>query len=95
MILNEAVERRCYTSTKEKTTYYSDIPLGVYVIRGDSMVLLGNIADDTGTNNNNNSSMMYPMKELSLDELDEKMAQKQREGEEPPLTWDFDTDLIA
>lgn len=90
MILQDAVERRCYTSTKDKVTYYHDIPLGVYVIRGDSMVLLGNISEHP-------AMMMYPMKHVTLDELEEQEMADKKESKttDGQLTWDFDTDLIA
>ena len=63
-------------------TYYADVPLGLYVIRGDSMVLCGSVDDLLSGST---------MKEVSLDQLD---AQQQGEAE-PQLPWDFDTDLIA
>ena len=71
-----------------KTTYYCDIPLGVYVIRGDSVVLLGNMDDQKVAN----------LKEISLDELqqkEEEAADAAPESQSGPLTWDFDADLIA
>jgi hypothetical protein len=56
------------------------------------MVLLGNISDHRNT-------AMYPMKEVSLDELEEKETQdkqnKPRNANEEALAWEFDTDLVA
>lgn len=95
MVLQDAVERRVYTSTKDKVTYYSDIPLGVYVIRGDSIVLLGNVSDDN-TNNQSSNNRTFPLKEVPLEELEVKVEEEKKEGTgEEPLKWDFDTDLIA
>lgn len=63
-------------------SYFCDVPLGLYVVRGDSMVLLGQIGD------------MMPedrMKEVEMDEL-EKLIEESGTGE---LNWDFDLDLEA
>ena len=104
MILQDAVERRFYTqqqsqsqqTNQPKTTYYCDVPLGVYVIRGDSMVLLGSIPPEGQPQNS-----PVPMQEVSLEEL-ETMEQEDTNAAAAgdaehagPLTWDFDTDLIA
>ena len=98
MILQEAVERRFHSQQNKskdnelKVTYYCDVPLGVYVIRGDSMVLLGSIPPE-GNN-------PVPMQSVSLQEL-EAMEEEEAKGisenteNAGPLTWDFDTDLIA
>ena len=90
MIVQDAVERRFHSPPKDpsKTTYFCDIPLGVYVIRGDSVVLLGNMDDQKVAN----------LKEISLDELqqkEEEAANAAPEAQVDPLTWDFDADLIA
>jgi small nuclear ribonucleoprotein (snRNP)-like protein len=90
LILQDAVERRIVTTRKDPTAtnapmspscYYTDIPLGMYIVRGDSMVLTGALGDMPS------SAVM--MKEVSLEEL-EDLAHAQ-----DPLTWEFDLDLIA
>lgn len=81
MILQETVERR--TVTSEGICYYHDVPLGVYVVRGDSMVLMGQL---------NEMKERMVMREVSLEEL-EKLERKESNGE--PLVWDFDVDLVA
>ena len=112
MILQDAVERRFLpasssenqdvavaagNSNNKNITYYSDIPLGIYVIRGDSVVLLGSIHDMAVPSN---------MKAVTLEELGELQAKQQqdkavaasninKDAENGPLAWDFDTDLIA
>lgn len=58
MVLEEASERRMHRD-EDGTTYFADVPLGVYVVRGDSMVLLGQISDDQG------------MKQVDPNELEE------------------------
>ena len=47
MVLDEASEWKMHRH-KNGTIYYSDIPMGVYIVRGDSIVLLGQIAPDDG-----------------------------------------------
>ncbi|CAB9502461.1 U6 snRNA-associated Sm-like protein LSm1 [Seminavis robusta] len=98
MVLKDAVERRFHTpaDNKEGLTFYSDIPLGVYVIRGDSVVILGTIHDMPINN--------HTMKQVTLEELGEMQAKdnnnnsnnnNNNEESTGPLTWDFDADLIA
>lgn len=82
LVLIDAIERRIVTvkdDTGVPRNYYSDVTLGIYVVRGDSMVLAGEVHD--------NSALM---EEVSLEEL-EKLAAKA----DAPLGWDFDGDLIA
>lgn len=81
MFLQDTVERRIITS--EGVSYYHDIPLGVYIVRGDSMVLMGQL---------NEMKEQMVMREVSLEEL-EKLASKKADQER--LNWDFDADLIA
>lgn len=81
MVLEDTSERRMCTTGEQN--YHASIPLGLYVVRGDSMVLLGTLGDDS----NNNS------KEVSLEELEE-LSRKSAPLSEP-LEWDFDTDLVA
>ena len=96
LVLLEAFERRIITVPNTATTstdmmmnkfkyYYSDIPLGVYVIRGDSMVLAGDVPE-----NSTSFVLEYNMEEVSIDQLKElqKIAI-------PELIWDFDGDLTA
>lgn len=59
--------------------FFSDVPLGVYVVRGDSMVLLGQVAPDDG------------MKQVEPEELEEMIKKSGKEE----LSWDFDADLLA
>lgn len=53
--------------------------MGVYIVRGDSIVLLGQVAPDEG------------MKKVELAELDEMI----KGSGEAVLEWDFDKDLQA
>ena len=80
MVLEEAVERSVHRDSKAGITYYSDVPLGVYIVRGESMVMLGQISmSDEG------------MKQVEPLELEEIIKQAETEQ----LEWDFDKDLLA
>lgn len=78
MVLEEASERKVYRDT-DGVFYFADVPLGVYIVRGDSMVLLGQAAPDDG------------MKEVEPKELEEMIENAKKEK----LSWDFDNDLLA
>jgi len=86
LVLMDAMERRMVQQTN--VLYYADLPLGLYVVRGDSMVLAGHIPHETETATTAN---VVPMKQVTLEELD----QLQQPASAAPLEWDFDTDLIA
>lgn len=66
-----------------KRNYYADLPLeGLYLGRGESLVLVGALHDDESNN---------PLLELvTLEELTKLSARAI-----PALEWDFDTDLTA
>ena len=78
MVLDDASERKIHRG-EDGVTYFADVPLGVYIVRGDSMVLLGQVAPDVG------------MKKLEPPELEEMIQKSKQEG----LSWDFDNDLLA
>ncbi|KAG7351028.1 LSM domain containing protein [Nitzschia inconspicua] len=79
MILDEVSERKFHRSN-DGVTYFADIPLGVYIARGDSMVLLGQVgSDDEG------------MKQIEMKELEDMIEKAKQEQ----LEWDFDKDLLA
>jgi hypothetical protein len=60
MVLEEASERKMHRH-KDGTICYSDVPMGVYIVRGDSIVLLGQISPDDG------------MKQVEPTEIEEMM----------------------
>jgi hypothetical protein len=78
MVLEQVSERKFHRS-KEGIIYFADVSLGVYIARGDSMVLLGQVGSDDG------------MKQIKLDELEAMTL----EAVEEQLEWDFDKDLLA
>lgn len=80
LILQDASERRVVVANG--ICHYANIPLGLYIVRGDSVVLMGQV-----------DAMREPnvMKEVSLAELD---AIRKESGESETV-WDFDSDLVA
>jgi hypothetical protein len=91
MILEDTSERRmCVDNTTNNNMYYySSIPLGCYVVRGDNVVLLGKLTAEQ----NDDST------EVSLEELEEIIMRQQSKQNEELMTstknWDFDRDLEA
>jgi hypothetical protein len=84
MILQDTMERRIFPSSG--VCYYHDVPLGVYIVRGDSMVLMGQL---------NQMQEQMVMREVGLEELEEMEKKASSSSSQEPLNWDFDTDLIA
>lgn len=80
MVMTDTAERRL--CCRDGISYFADVPLGLYVVRGDSTVLLGQIGDFLPEDR---------MKEVSVDEL-ESMTKESGAG---TLDWDFDNDLTA
>lgn len=77
--MEDCVERRIEIDSRTGMAFYYDIPLGVYIVRGDTIVLLGNTDDE-----------QLRMKRVSATELEEL-----EQIPKTPLEWDFDNDLIA
>ena len=82
MVLEETSERKVHRHTDGKI-YYSDLMMGVYVVRGDSMVLLGQVPSAESDDDS--------MTKVEPEKLEEMItASKQQQ-----LGWDFDNDLLA
>lgn len=80
MVMENTSERRmCF---KDGISHYCDVPMGLYVVRGDSMVLLGQVGD---------FMLKEKMKSVDLDELMAMIA----ESGTGAINWDFDADLEA
>lgn len=73
LIVEDTIERVLF---KDK---YCDIPLGVFIVRGDNIVLLGEL--DAEKENNQN------LKKVSPEELTELVAGSQQSDK---LKWDFE-----
>jgi small nuclear ribonucleoprotein (snRNP)-like protein len=93
MVLSAAVERRICYHPLDRILYYTDVPLGLYVVRGDSTVLSGPLSPDhDDPMNSNNNNQLSHSKCVSLAEY-EMLCQNNKA--QPPLKWDFDEDLTA
>lgn len=65
-----------------KRNYYADLPLdGLYIARGESLVLVGEVHDESNN---------VLMQSVTLEELGNLSSNAL-----PSLEWDFDTDLTA
>ena len=83
MILDETSERKMCIHNGQH--YHANQPLGLYIVRGDSLVLMGEISDGIQTTS----------KEVTVEELEELCLEQQAGDNEQELEWDFDNDLIA
>ncbi len=104
MVLDGASERRFHSSEKtdEKTvTYYTDVPLGMYIVRGDSIVLLGQVGSEEEEESQVAGVSIVTMKKLENDAFEELLAAEEAQEEDgdgdddEALEWDFDKDLLA
>jgi hypothetical protein len=82
MVLEDASERKMHRHS-DGVTYYADMALGVYVVRGDSMVLLGQVSSDDR------------MQLVEMVKLEEMMEESKTATGAEALEWDFDKDLLA
>jgi len=91
MVLEHTSERRVWISPSTQQTFYADVPLGLYVVRGDSMVLMGQMTLDEQDESN--------MTKVTPEELEEKQklssSSSSSQDQEDELEWDFDNDLVA
>lgn len=92
LVLDDTVERRHVVIPRDpslngppstSSLYYSDVPLGLYVVRGDSVVVMGRT---------NPAASTAVGQAVSLQELEEIQRKQPAAGE---LDWDVDTDLVA
>eukprot|EP00934_Nitzschia_sp_Nitz4_P006980 Nitzschia sp. Nitz4//scaffold19_size178191//113387//114110//NITZ4_001991-RA/size178191-snap-gene-0.163-mRNA-1//-1//CDS//3329540723//6970//frame0 len=80
MMLEDAIERNMHRSASGETCF-ADIPLGIYMVRGENIVLLGKVSE-TEPN----------MKKVTIAELKEM---KKRDAASNKEELDFDQDLLA
>ena len=79
MVMDDTRERRmCF---RDQICYYADVPLGLFVVRGDSMVLLGQVGE-------------FNPQQLRRVELGD-LVQMISESGTGALNWDVDADLQA
>ena len=106
-MLDNASERRFHSNEQKdgetnKINYYADVQLGMYIVRGDSIVLLGQV----GSEEEEESNPVPNMKKLDNEAFDQLVEDNQEaqdnNAEEESVTagtksleWDFDKDLLA
>ncbi|KAL7545372.1 hypothetical protein ACHAWF_008720 [Thalassiosira exigua] len=106
MVLQETSERRILVAPRKITEddgekhnvgpkticYQTDIQLGLFIVRGDNVVLLGEVEDDEESDGDH-------IKFVSLEEFEmleeEEAKRKDENGGDEPVNWDFDMDLVA
>ena len=104
MVMEDTSERRILVVTKDKDDegvkstsicYQSDIKLGLYIVRGDSVVLMGEVDDDDEQLENEGKIRIVSLEEF--DQLEEEETRRKEESGEviDTINWDFDMDLVA
>jgi len=98
-MLEDTQERRILKLSSHKTVFV-DIPLGLFLLRGDSIVLLGEI--DSGRTTETEEEEVEggvtggpKMERVSKEEFERLRLETEEEYEKGLLTWDFDTDLVV
>lgn len=84
--MSNAIDRQIVTVLDKgngmRRNYYADLPLdGLYIARGESLVLVGEVHDESNN---------VLMQSVTLEELGNLSSYAL-----PSLEWDFDTDLTA
>lgn len=99
LVLDEASERRFHSNDEkdgQKTvTYYTDVPLGMYIVRGDSIVLLGQVDEDEEESLGNSVVIMKKVDNEAFEDLIAQGTEETGDEEGSQLEWDFDKDLLA
>lgn len=73
--------------------YQTDIELGLFIVRGDNVVLLGEVDDDE--EQNEGQIQFVTLEEFEQLEDEEAARKEDSGGGEEPINWDFDMDLVA
>eukprot|EP00584_Thalassiosira_punctigera_P015672 CAMPEP_0172552900 /NCGR_PEP_ID=MMETSP1067-20121228/47261_1 /TAXON_ID=265564 ORGANISM="Thalassiosira punctigera, Strain Tpunct2005C2" /NCGR_SAMPLE_ID=MMETSP1067 /ASSEMBLY_ACC=CAM_ASM_000444 /LENGTH=245 /DNA_ID=CAMNT_0013340973 /DNA_START=42 /DNA_END=779 /DNA_ORIENTATION=+ len=107
MVLQETSERRILVVPNEKNgsdaiednkspatiCYQTDIELGLFIVRGDNVVLLGEV--DNEEEHIDEKIMFVSLEEFEqLEEEEHKRKEESGECDES-INWDFDMDLVA
>jgi len=108
MVLQEASERRILVVQKENSDgnnseanneslsticYQTDIQLGLFIVRGDNVVLLGEVDDDE--EQNDGQIRFVSLEEFEQIEEEEGKRKEESGGGDEDINWDFDMDLVA
>ena len=105
MVLEDTSERRILVvkksteeDDKESTIcYQTDIQLGLYVLRGDVVVLMGEVDGEEDTQEVSNDGRIRNVTFEEFEQLEEEEAKRREESGEvnAEVEWDFDMDLVA
>lgn len=98
MVMENTSERRILVVTKdeeETICYQTDIKLGLYIVRGDSVVLMGEVDDGEEQHENDGKIRIVSFEEF--EQLEEEETKRKEESGEviEAINWDFDMDLVA
>lgn len=85
----------------DQITYYTNIQLGLYIVRGDTIVLLGQVGSQSIEDEKNKSAMVQKVDPNEFDAIvyaDKAAKEVGCDGGEEQSTssldWDFDKDLL-
>lgn len=103
MVLEDTSERRILVvkskdNDKESTVcYQTDIQLGLYVLRGDVVVLMGEVDADEDQQEVSNDGKIRNVSFEEFEQLEEEDAKRREETGDAieEIEWDFDMDLVA
>lgn len=106
MVMEDTSERRILVVTKDKDDegvkstsicYQSDIKLGLYIVRGDSVVLMGEVDDDEEQQEMQNDGKIRIVSLEEFEQLEDEEAERKKERGDVAdiINWDFDMDLVA
>jgi hypothetical protein len=104
MVLEDTSERRILVVKKavgdeEESTicYQTDIQLGLYVLRGDVVVLMGEVDPEEDELEVSNDGKIHNINFEEFEQLEEEEAKRRKESGNvvEEIEWDFDMDLVA
>jgi hypothetical protein len=75
--------------------YQTDIELGLFVVRGDSVVLFGEVEDDEEGRSGGRVRFVSPEEFERHEEAEARRKGESEERREEPINQDFDMDLVA
>ena len=108
MVMQDTAERRILVVTRadekdgdndtgsapKSICYQTDIMLGLFIVRGDNVVLMGEVDELEGSQSEDGPTRFVSLEEFELLE-DEEARKRVRGGPEDSINWDFDQDLVA
>ena len=105
MVLEDTSERRILVikkssdeDDKESTIcYQTDIQLGLYVLRGDVVVLMGEVDPEEDAQEVSNDGRIKNVSFEEFEQLEEDETKRRKISGEvaEEIDWDFDMDLVA